>query len=173
MDEFESMFSDYRNMTSELVQHCIAESKIDDLEFAELAVFLGFLHGLKMIHHAHHWQSMGQSFYGDHTMYQRLYTAIEPEIDVVAEKLVGLGGLSGTNYFVTVNNAKMFMDAVSQGESIHDDSLRAELVLLIAGEEMIAKYKQESKLSVGLEQALGNIQDVHETHAYLLQQRRS
>jgi hypothetical protein len=172
MDDFEDIFAEYASQTDELINQCIESSKIQDLDFKELVVFLGFLHGLRLMHHAHHWQTSGPNFYGDHQMYQRMYEAIDAEIDTIAEKLVGMGDVKGTNYFVTLNTQKLFLEAASQGDKLEDESLRAELMLLIAGERIVQFYKEQGIMTSGLEQAIGNILDLHQTHAFLLQQRR-
>ena len=44
-----------------------------DAKYAELGIFLDLLRALSLLHHTHHWQTMGSQFYGDHLLYQRLY----------------------------------------------------------------------------------------------------
>ena len=141
-------------------------------EYAELGVFLGYLQGLAMIHQAHHWQTMGTNYYADHLLFQRLYEETSPEIDVVAEKLVGAsGGVQMTNYFSQMHHMKTFMLAISHRQPLATESLLAEVSLVLCGELVMDRLQQKGILTRGIEQALGNVLDKHESHIYLLQQR--
>jgi DNA-binding ferritin-like protein len=82
--------------------------------YADLAVWLAFLRALGMIHHSHHWQTMGKSFYGDHLLYERFYKAIQDEVDTVGEKVIGLDSPVLTNYFLQIFHMKSFMKKVSK-----------------------------------------------------------
>ena len=142
-------------------------------EYAPLAAFLAATEGLQVIHHAHHWQTKGEPFYGDHLLYQRLYEAILAEIDLIGEKLIGVSKETAlTNYFKRVKAMEMFLKAVTHSEKpyvvvSHD----AELTYVRLGEELMDKLQQSNLLTRGLEQMLGNILDKHEEHVYLLDQR--
>lgn len=140
-------------------------------EYSLLGVFLGFTESLSMIHQSHHWQTQGDSFFGDHLMYQRLYEETNAEIDVLAEKITGVGGIKMTNYFTRLQIIKNFMRGVAKSERPEVESLRAELMYLIAGEIIMDVLKEKGILTRGIEQALGNILDKHESHIYLLQNR--
>lgn len=142
-----------------------------DEEYAELGVLLGFLKALQMIHHSHHWQSLGDSFYGDHLLLQRLYEGIDVEVDDLGEKTVGVGGIKMTNYFALIHHMKSFMEGVSQGEDLTKESHRAELMFILAGEIVMSRLDSKGILTRGIEQAIGNILDKHEKNLYLLQQR--
>lgn len=163
--------AEYDGEVSNLLAACIESSKLQSAKMPELAVFLGWMHGLKMLHHAHHWQTYGANSFSDHELYKRLYEQVEKEIDIVAEKIVGAWDIESTNYFVTLSNMKAFLQAVSQQEALHTESLRGELMIISLGQMILESYKQNGSLSSGLEQAVGTILDTHETHVYLLQQR--
>lgn len=160
---------DYIEPLKEMLNVGIALHKGE--EYAELGVFLGFLQALQMIHHCHHWQTLGDSFYGDHLLFQRLYEETQEEVDGLGEKIVGIGGLKMTNYFALMSHMKLFMDGVSKGEKLHKESYRAELMLVLAGEIVMSRLESKGVLTRGIEQALGDILDKHESHIYLLQQR--
>jgi DNA-binding ferritin-like protein len=148
-------------------------SVFGDSEWAPLAGFLAVTEGLQVIQHAHHWQTKGENFYGDHLLYQRLYEAILPEIDLIGEKLIGVSQEIGlTNYFKRVKAMEMFLKAVTHSDKpyivvSHD----AELTYVRLGGELMDKLEQAGLLTRGLEQMLGNILDKHEEHIYLLEQR--
>ena len=142
-------------------------------EYAQLAAFLAATEALQMIAHSHHWQTKGENFYGDHLLYQRLYEAILPEIDLIGEKLIGVSqDVSLTNYFKRVKAMEMFLKAVTHSDQpyivvSHD----AELTYVRMGGELMDQLEQDGLLTRGLEQMLGNVLDKHEEHIYLLDQR--
>lgn len=143
----------------------------EDEEYAELGVLLGWLRALGIIHQAHHWQTLGTTFYADHLLFERLYGAVQEETDTLAEKAVGVGSPGLTNYFRQERHFHTFFKMVSSGESPVKESLKAEMYLLIAGETVMNLLEKAGLLTRGVEQALGNILDKHETHVYLLKQR--
>jgi DNA-binding ferritin-like protein len=148
-------------------------SVFGDSEWAPLAGFLAVTEGLQTLHHSHHWQTKGENFYGDHLLYQRLYEAILPEIDLIGEKLIGVSqDVSLTNYFKRVKAMEMFLKAVTHSDQpyivvSHD----AELTYVRMGGELMDQLEQAGLLTRGLEQMLGNVLDKHEEHIYLLDQR--
>ena len=148
-------------------------SVFGDSEWAPLAGFLAVTEGLQVIHHSHHWQTKGENFYGDHLLFQRLYEAVQAEIDLVGEKLIGVSqDVSLTNYFKRVKAMEMYLKAVTHSDQpyvvvSHD----AELAYVRMGGELMDKLEQAGLLTRGLEQMLGNILDKHEEHIYLLEQR--
>lgn len=148
-------------------------SVFGDSEYAPLAGFLALTEGLQVIHHSHHWQTKGNNFYGDHLLFQRLYEAVQAEIDLIGEKLIGVSqDLGLTNYFKRVKAMEMFLKAVTHSDQpyvvvSHD----AELVYVRLGGEIMDQLEQAGLLTRGLEQMLGNILDKHEEHIYLLDQR--
>lgn len=148
-------------------------SVFGDSEWAPLAAFLAVTEGLQVVHHSHHWQTKGENFYGDHLLYQRLYEAILPEIDLIGEKLIGVSqDVSLTNYFKRVKAMEMFLKAVTHSDQpyvvvSHD----AELTYVRMGGELMDQLEQAGLLTRGLEQMLGNVLDKHEEHIYLLEQR--
>jgi DNA-binding ferritin-like protein len=140
--------------------------------YADLAVWLGFLRAAGMIHHAHHWQTMGSPFYGDHLLLERLYKAVQDEVDTVGEKVVGLDSPALTNYFSQMNHIMAFMRGVTDSQKPPMVvSLQAEMVLIAAGEMMVERLEEAGLLTSGLANMLGDILDRHESHVYLLQQR--
>jgi DNA-binding ferritin-like protein len=148
-------------------------SVFDDSKWAPLAAFLAMTEGLQVIHHAHHWQTKGDNFYGDHLLYQRLYEAVQGEIDLVGEKLIGVSqDISLTNYFKRVKAMEMFLKAVTNPEHSYAlVSYEAELAYVRLGADLMDYLEQAGMLTRGLEQMLGNIMDKHEEHIYLLDQR--
>lgn len=144
---------------------------------AELATLLTTLRAVYQFHQAHHWQSQGQSYYGDHLLFQRLYEGILPEIDAVAERVVGFGGPVLVD---AVQQSVMTTEALKRFDSLEKVALRsmrpedarvaasleAEYALLDAIDNILSK-----KASQGVQNLLQGIADKHEGHTYLLQRR--
>lgn len=169
----ESLGSDYDSLKQEVVdgfKECLRLYE-DDEEYKELGIMLGVLRALGIIHQSHHWQTLGSTFYGDHLLFERLYGAVQEEVDMLAEKAVGVGSPALTNYFRQLRHFYAFFKCVSGGEAPVKESLKAEKLFLILGELVMQKLEGEGKLTRGVEQALGNILDKHESHVYLLKQR--
>lgn len=140
--------------------------------YADLAVWLGFLRALGMIHHSHHWQAMRASFYGDHLLLEKLYKTVQDEVDTVGEKVVGIDSPALTNYFLQMSHIKAFMKKVSsRDKSPLIVSLESEILLIIVGELISDRLKESALFTSGLANMMGDILDRHETHVYLLNQR--
>ena len=154
-----------------IIQHCL--KLYPNQEYAELGVFLAFLRALTIVHQSHHWQTYGANFMGDHLLFERLYNETNAEVDVVAEKAVGVGGIELTNYFAQLHQIQHFLDGVAKGEALTTESRRAEIMLLVSGELILESLNQKGILTTGIEQAIGNVLDLHEGHLYLLQQRET
>lgn len=154
---------------AELLGRCVALHPEE--EYAELGVLLGMLHALSMIHQAHHWQTMGPEFYTDHLLFQTVYGGIGAEIDSLAEKIVGVGGIKMTNYFFQLSHMGMFMDAVATQQPLADESLLAEVSFVLCGEIVMDRLEKKGILTRGIEQTLGTFLEGHEKNIYLLQQR--
>ena len=142
---------------------------------ADLYILGGLLACLRAAHQAHwtaHWTTDGGNFYGDHLLFERLYTAIPGEIDELAEKTVASYGavavalpdqLDLMHKYVTKWTAN-YPDLVKRAYAIEVD---------IQGAITTARdaLGQEGRLSLGLDNFLQGVADAHETPMYLLGQR--
>ena len=162
-------YDDYKEAVDQALDYSL--QLYGGAEYAELAVLLGFLRALGIMHQSHHWQTKGDPFFGDHLLYERLYSEVVEEIDALGERAVGVGGPALTNYFIQLEHIKTYLKACTKGAALYEESLRAEISFLIAGELVMERLDNQGILTRGIEQAIGNIMDVHESHIYLLQQR--
>ena len=107
----------------------------EDLKYRKLGVLLGFLRGLGFLHQTHHWQSSGINYYSDHIMFERLYTDITPEIDILAEKIIGLESIRLVSQVNQIRHMEEFITlATSHPEGLVARSLIAELAFIKCGE---------------------------------------
>ena len=145
---------------------------------AELAVLLAFLRAEAIIYQAHHWQTRGMAFYGDHQMYDRLYGDVQELIDRLAERVIGSGHhLLGQPILHTVQTAVLVR--VLYGDAPTDPSPEEYALLslrmvhrFLALHRMVYFILDErGQLSHGTDNLLQDIADKHEDHVYLLRQR--
>jgi len=158
------------------VDQCLDECSelFGNHKYAPLAVFLGITEGLQMMIHSHHWETQGPNSYEDHKLFEQIYTAMDPQIDKLGEKVVGLSGEPKlVNYFPRMKVIQKFLETFTTPDPYVVVSLSAINGYISIGEKLMDRLKEANLLSRGLEQALGDILDVQETHAYLLMQRVS
>jgi len=152
-------------------------SEWGDIPYCQLSIILVHLRALSMIHQTNHWICKGDSYYGDHLLFERLYNETLEEIDSVAEKAVGLGNESNVNVSLQIIQVYRLIQGVGQTATIPqpnshaETSLNAETSFLHVLEYIVQTLKDEQKSSLGLENMLSDIADKHEKHVYLLKQR--
>jgi DNA-binding ferritin-like protein len=169
------------SLTSILViaQHIVAD--FAETPMSVLAALLAFLRAESMLHQAHHWQARGNSQYGDHLLFDRIYTSVVESIDKLAERMVGS---SHTVLASPVLHARhtsavmqMFHDGLQAQDPSPDEnvllSLRAALQTLVLLKFVYSALEQKGLLSHGTDNLLQGIADTHEEHVYLLRQRAS
>lgn len=135
------------------------------------------LRAVAHLHQSHHWQAHGPNFYGDHQLFERLYTTASEDIDPLAERAVGLlvdaGAvdvrrlIAGASRYASEYAAKLG----SPNEAMVRASLAAERAfvdLLAHARQLIAAREGYMGGTLNL---LDGIADRHEQSIYLLQQR--
>lgn len=160
------------------VEHMVGEWA--GIPYAELSVIIVHLRYLANMHQTHHWISKGDPFYGDHLLFQRLYETIVSEIDSLAEKAVGLGSERNVDLTLQLKQLdKMCTGAygmtqmIPQPTELVKRSLAAEKNFIKTVSILVQSLKDQGLLTRGLDNMLAGIEDVHESHVYLLKQRSS
>ena len=147
------------------------------LKYASLSVLLVHLNYAYTVHRAHHWTARGDSFYGDHLMFQRLYEGITSEIDSVAEKIVGLEGPDCVNLpLQAAQLARLSRDygtalQLPTASDIAMRSLVVEQQVLACARYAAEALTESGALTRGVDNMLQGIEDAHETSIYLLGRR--
>ena len=135
-----------------------------------LADLLARLRALHWFHWTAHWQTEGGHFYGDHLLFERMYTGMVDEIDGLAEKIVAMHGESVVDPLPSMVRAARFVGAY-EGNSLIAKALWAEGDLQEALSETWAALEISGGRTLGLEDFLSAMANAHETNTYLLQQR--
>ena len=169
--------SDVLDGAHEFLTRTSANSRYANSPFGVAAVELSsFLALLRAAHQAHwtaHWTVSGDNFYGDHLMFERLYTSITAEIDGLAEKIVKMCGPESVRLS---DQLAMMHKLANRWETQPDAIARAEMIesdIQIEVDAVHAVLKREGVMTMGMDNFLQGVADAHETPEYLLGQRSS
>lgn len=142
--------------------------------YAELSYLLAWLRYLSMLHQTHHWIAKGDSFYGDHELFAKLYERTLEDVDEVAEKAVGLGteqNAALASQIVQIMKICRAFDTpqtVPQSSELAKASLAAERMFLKTLTMTYQSMQQASTLTPGVDNMIQQVADRHEKHVYLL-----
>lgn len=145
--------------------------------YGPLGVLLAGLRALYFTHQQNHWTCRGANFYGDHLLFQRLYEKIADEIDTVAEKCVGVGDESTVDLQFQLKTVfQMLKDSSTSSVTVGSSdyakkSLSAEYTFLNLCDVVRSTLDAQGKLSIGIDNMIAGIMDVHESHVFLLKQQ--
>jgi DNA-binding ferritin-like protein len=132
--------------------------------------YVGVLRGLAIIHQTAHWITKGENYYGKHLLFDRIYNSVNDEVDLAAEKLIGVFGGEFLNPENHVNITKDFVANYSN-KDLTERSLEAEIDFLTLSEGIYKKIKENGDMSLGLDDMIMSIASTHETNVYLLKQQ--
>jgi DNA-binding ferritin-like protein len=136
-----------------------------------LTCLLGLLRALHWSHWNAHWQVKGRAFYGDHELFERLYTGMPGEIDGLAEKMVERYGDIPVDAKITMKTALLWITKWSEYEDLIERAYRAEDDLQDILEKLFDLLEESGALSLGMDDFLAALANAHETNMYLLKQR--
>lgn len=148
------------------------QASCEDLS-ATLSELLSILRAQYWCYQTAHWQAKGESFYGDHLLLQRAYEALVPEIDGLAEKLVGVCGASTVDAGESIEAARDWLLKWSQEPSVWLTLLKSEIDLQQWCKVSYGLLKSQESLSLGLDDFIMALASQHETNLYLLGRRVS
>lgn len=145
-----------------------------NLEFCELSCLLSVTRALSQLHQTHHWQTSGNTFYGDHLLFERIYSDTSEEVDKIAERIVGLSSIDMVDVKIISSQitrilTQLFVDAEDSAAC----SLNAEKIYVKFLSDVSDSLESQGLLTYGLDNLLADIADKHEEHIYLLSQRSS
>lgn len=126
------------------------------------AAYIAALKAIYLIHQQNHWLSKGDNFYGNHLLFQRIYESAAKDLDLAAEKFVGLFGDECLD-----NNlqSKLLNDMLNKFQS---NSLEIEKDFIKFSTTAYNCFKQEGKLTKGLDDMIMSVASNREESIYLL-----
>lgn len=119
-----------------------------------------------------HWTVKGTGYYGDHLLFQRFYEAVQEEVDVLAEKVVGYFGASAVEPSAAMEATQEWVDKWGQGEDLYLRAIKAEEDLQTTFQATYDTLTDAGAMTLGLDDWVAATANAHETNLYLLQQRR-
>jgi len=125
----------------------------------------------QMLFHAYHWRAKGQDYYGDHLLYQRLYTDRALEIDRIGEVLMAVAGANSIAPLVTITGMH---DLASRVEAVPGTEAQRGVSLV---EETLRRINAANGLlgsspyALSVNNVLAGFADKHLEALYLLKQR--
>ncbi len=148
-----------------------------DLPEVEFKKYLGLMKALQAFYQHAHWIAKGEPYYGDHLLFERLYSSLNGQVDAMGEKMVGLGG----DHFVCVKaitniTSKILehvpdMDENTLGYELVKEALKLENTFLAYTTKLYKKLKEDNSITLGLDDMLMSLCNEHESNVYLLKQR--
>lgn len=135
------------------------------------SVYIASFKALALVHQHNHWTTKGLSFYGDHLLFEKLYDKALEDLDVAAEKFIGVFGEECLGY-------DMQIDFLSKGLAHYSDLDGSPLEMSLAIEEDVNKlckdayncFKEEGKLTLGIDDMIMSLASNREESMYLLKQ---
>jgi DNA-binding ferritin-like protein len=135
------------------------------------ALYVATLKAMTLILQHCHWTSRGDAFYGDHLLFERLYNKAQENLDLAAEKFVGLFSSKVLSYDLQTDLLKGVLDKYSDLEgSPAQMALATQKDFLKFSQQAYDTFEKEQQLTLGLDDSIMTIASDREEAAYLLQQ---
>ena len=135
------------------------------------ALYVASLKAMALIHQQSHWTTRGESFYGDHLLFEKLYNSALEDLDLAAEKFIGLFGLECLNYELQV---KFLSDVLSRYKKLSGSPLELSLAIekdfIKFSKDAYDCFEKEQTMTLGLDDMIMSISSNREKSLYLLKQ---
>jgi DNA-binding ferritin-like protein len=169
--EFEKALGRVRVASANRVMRAYLEQKPTETCQEHLLNLLALLRAQSHSYQHSHWQVVGGSFYGNHQLFERLYSSVQKQIDELAEKIAGL---LGSTTLSPSAQARSITDWVESWEAHadchHRRGLKSEQDVQDAIKLAYDTIKAEGTMTLGLDDWLMATANAHEENTYLLQQ---
>lgn len=161
-----------RNSTRRVVKAYLSELPGADIASLSLQAVLAAMRGMSWHYQTAHWQVGGPPGYGDHLLFSRFYEGLVPEIDGMAEKLVGYYGTNAVDAWNSFSITHAFLLRFAGIDCLFERSLKMEETFQRALRDAYNGIKGETEvMTLGLDDFLMATASAHEANTYLLQQR--
>lgn len=150
----------------------------DEQAKALLQKYCGWLRAIHLWFHGAHHITRGTNFAGDHgTLYSRIYTEVQNEVDGAIEKVVGVTNEHNLACPIEIiRQAEIIMEKYGSPADVPLHLLPSVGLELEKGyidfvERLFKHLEAENLVTLGLNDQLAASANAHETYVYLLQQR--
>ncbi len=134
-------------------------------------LYVASLRAIYLIHQHNHWTTKGASFYGNHLLFERLYTSATGDADMAAEKMIGLFGEKGLDFDLQIDYMNKI---VSKYASLDGNPVKMSLTIekefLQLSQSVFDTMEEEDAMTLGLDDMIMALASKHEENCYLLQQ---
>jgi len=135
------------------------------------ALYVATLKAVSLIHQHNHWTTNGETFYGDHLLFERLYKSSLDSLDGAAEKFIGIFGAQCLDYKLQTDLLGKILNKYSELEgSSAKMSLAVEKDLIKLSSDSYKCFEEEGHMTLGLDDFLMSTASKSEEAVYLLQQ---
>lgn len=135
------------------------------------ALYIATLKAIALIHQHNHWTTRGATFFGNHLLFEKLYNSALEDVDSAAEKFIGLFGDDCLSYDLQTDLLHKVMSKYKNLEgSPAELSLAVEKDFLKFSKDAYNSFKEEDRLTLGLDDMIMSIASNREESAYHLQQ---
>ncbi len=169
-----SMDGEGLDLAFEQMQNTYLSGKKDasSQKMALLKLLLAYLRATHWLHWTNHWQVKGDTSYGDHLLFERLYLGVVEEIDTLSEKLVGEFGSESVN---ALEQSYFLLGLVSDVTRMETHPVRRGLLVEQTMQNILKRVYDKlaamNVLTLGLDDFIMATANAHETNLYLLKQR--
>lgn len=135
------------------------------------ALYIATLRAISLIHQHNHWTTKGVTFYGDHLLFERLYNSALEDLDLAAEKFIGIFGDDCLDYDLQADLLhKVMLNYKNLEGAPVAMSLTAEKDFLKFSNDAYECFEKEATLTLGLDDMIMAIASKREEAVYLLKQ---
>ena len=135
------------------------------------ALYIAALKAMALVHQHNHWTTKGSEFYGSHLLFERLYKSTLENLDLAAEKFMGVFGDKCLDYDLQTSLLSRVLSKYSNLEgSPARMSLAVEKDFITFSKLAYNTFEDEGRLTLGIDDMLMAISSQREESVYLLQQ---
>lgn len=139
--------------------------------FKVAALYVATLRAISIIHQQNHWLTKGEMFYGDHLLFERLYNSTLENLDLAAEKFIGVFSDECLSYDLQADLLHQVLLKYKNLEgSPVEMSLAVEKDFLKFSQDAYDCFENEGRMTLGLNDMIAAIASNREEAVYLLNQ---
>src|SRR5574339_430067 len=126
--------------------------------FKVAVLYVATLKAIALIHQHNHWTTKGEMFYGDHLLFERLYNSALENLDLAAEKFIGVFSDECLDYDLQIELlSKILSKYKNLDGSPAEMSLAAEKDFLKFSKEAYDCFEAEGRMTLGLDDMIMEI----------------